>query len=257
VARLFVTPDELRRGGRIVLGEEAHRYLCRVLRLDVGSHVSLFDGEGNEASAAIAGVGQRTVELEVLAPARAAGEAVVAAAPQVTLILALTKGDKLDLVVQKATELGVARIWPVMTARAVPRAVAVREMARRTRWLRIAREAARQCGRADVPDIGTLRELDAALAEVPEGALRLALYERGPERVPLPDALAAAPAAARAPGGAIAILIGPEGGFTEDEIIRARARGFVICSMGPRTLRAETAAIAALAIVGFALGDLR
>jgi 16S rRNA (uracil1498-N3)-methyltransferase len=256
MARLYLTPDELRRGGRIVLGEDAHRYLCRVLRLDVGSRVDLFDGEGNEASAAIAFVGSRTVDLEILGPPAPRTALVPGNGPAFVLIMALVKGEKMDLIAQKATELGVTRLWPVLTSRSVPRSVAMREVARPARWLRIAREAARQCGRADVPEVGPLRELDGAIAALPPGGLRLVFFEQAEGRVSLTDALGSAPEEVRAPGGTVALLVGPEGGFSDEEINQVRAAGFTACGMGPRILRAETAAIAALSIAGFALGDV-
>jgi 16S rRNA (uracil1498-N3)-methyltransferase len=240
MARLFVERTRLAED-LIVLHDEEHRYLTRVLRLRVGDTVVLFDGVGLEADAHILRVGPRALEVKI-----------EARRPDVTLIQALTKGDKLDLVVQKATELGVARVLPVTTSRSVPRfgdASAVRALGRRARWQKIAREAARQSGRPEVPDIEPITTLATALAAAAKDAFKLMLWE-GERQHTLRGVLPAPPPAR------IIVAVGPEGGFAADEVEAARAAGFVSVALGPRVLRSETAALAALAILGFALGDL-
>jgi 16S rRNA (uracil1498-N3)-methyltransferase len=170
----------------------------------------------------------------------------------VTLIQALTKGDKLELVVQKATELGVARVLPVTTQRSVPRfgdAGAMRALGRRARWQKIAREAARQSGRADVPEIEPVTPLSTALAAAAKDALKILLWE-GEREHALGQVLPPPPVAR------VVIAVGPEGGFSVEEVEAARAAGFVSVGLGPRVLRTETAALVVLAILGFALGDL-
>jgi 16S rRNA (uracil1498-N3)-methyltransferase len=247
MARLFV--ERTRLGEDVlVLHDEEHRYLTRVLRLGVGDRVVLFDGVGLEAEAQIIRIGPRALEVKIEAR-RPAPEA---RRPDVTLIQALTKGDKLDLVVQKATELGVARVLPVTTSRSVPRfgdAGAMRALGRRARWQKIAREAARQSGRADVPDIEPITTFATALAAAAKDAFKLMLWEG--EREHTLRAVLPAPPPAR-----ILLAVGPEGGFAADEVEAARAAGFVSVALGPRVLRTETAALVALAILGFALGDL-
>jgi 16S rRNA (uracil1498-N3)-methyltransferase len=247
MARLFVESarmnDEL-----LVLAGEDHRYLTRVLRLAVGDAVVLFDGLRVEADARIVRVGPRALELKIEArrPVAAADR------PDVTLIQALPKGDKLELVVQKATELGVSRILPVVTERSVPRfgdSGAMRTLARRSRWQKIAREAARQCGRADVPDVEPVTSFATALAATTKEALKLLLWEGEREhrlRAVLP----------REPPTRLVAAVGPEGGFALDEVEAARAAGFVTVGLGTRVLRTETAALVLLSILGYALGDL-
>jgi 16S rRNA (uracil1498-N3)-methyltransferase len=244
MARLFVEPQKLS-DEIVVLAEEDHRYLTRVLRLDVGETVVLFDGKSVEASARITRIGPRALELKI--EERRAVTAV--ARPHVTLIQALAKGDKLDYVVQKATELGVGRLIPVTTARAVARLEAGRSLSRRARWQKIAREAARQSGRLDVPEVEAVTSLSTALSASAKEALKLFLWE-GARQTTLRSSLP------HEPPQQIVIAIGPEGGFTVAEVEAARAAGFVAVGLGPRILRAETASLAALAILGYALGDL-
>jgi len=247
MARLFVEAAKLADEVVVIAGED-HRYLTRVLRLGVGDPLVIFDGVGVEAEARIIRIGPRALELKVeeRRPASAATR------PDVTLIQALTKGDKLDLVVQKATELGVARIIPVTSARSVPRLEAMRAIGRRTRWQKIARDAARQSGRPDVPEIEPVTPLSTALAASAAEAFKVLMWEGARQHslrgvLPPPDA----PPTAR-----VVIATGPEGGFAEEEVEAAREAGFSVVGLGPRILRTETAALVTLSILGFVLGDL-
>ena len=171
--------------------------------------------------------------------------------PHVSLIQALAKGDKLDLVVQKSTELGVGRIIPVTTERVVQRLDPgeLQSLSKRTRWQKIATEAARQSGRIDIPEVEGVTSLQTALTASAKEALKLILWE-GARQTSLRSVLPAAPPQQ------IVIAVGPEGGFTTDEVEAARAAGFVAAGLGPRVLRTETAALATLAILGYVLGDL-
>jgi 16S rRNA (uracil1498-N3)-methyltransferase len=244
VPRLFVPPEQLH-GDRVTLAGEDHRRVCRVLRLGAGARLTLFDGAGVECDAVLEAPTARTVAAVVVA------RRVVPAppGPEVTLLVGLTKGERMELVVQKATELGVARLVPVVTARAVPRLEAERAAGRRARWLTIAREAARQCGRADAPVIEEITPFAAALPLLPDGALKLLFWEEAggtPLHACLP---AAAPAR-------VVLAVGPEGGFAPEEVAAAQGVGFRVVGLGPRTLRAETAAIVAVALVGYAVAQL-
>ncbi len=243
-ARLHVDAARLA-ADPVVVSDEDYRYLVRVLRLAMGDRVTLFDGRGEEAEAEITRVGPRAVELAVRERRRVEGPT----GPVVTLIQALARGEKLDLVVQKATELGVGRIIPVTTERAVPRLETVRAASRRTRWQKIAREAARQSGRADVPEVEPVTPFTVAVAAAPREALKLLLWE-GARAHRLREALPEQP-----PPG-IVVAIGPEGGFSDGEVEAAREAGFAPVGLGPRILRTETASLAALAVIGYALGDL-
>jgi 16S rRNA (uracil1498-N3)-methyltransferase len=235
--RVFV-PSEQLSGERVVLEGEAHRHLAKVLRLEAGHTLVIFDGGGTEIDARVLSVGPRTIEL-VLGDRRA----VSLAAASITLLQAVPKGDRMDLIVQKATELGVAQIVPVVAGRSVVRPSSMRSR----RWQTIAQEAARQSGRADVPQVTEPLLLAEAVARATTGA-RFVLWEeehgqslrRGLE------------------GGAreVTLLIGPEGGLAVEEVVEARTHGFVPVGLGPRILRVETAAIVAVALVQAAAGGL-
>ena len=238
--RLHLPPERLT-GDRAVLEEEAHRYLSRVLRLQPGASLTVFDGRGQEIEARVDSVSSRSTTL-VLGERRT----VTLTQAKITLIQAISRGERMDLVVQKTTELGVARVDPVWSERTV---VQPGGEGRLRRWRTIAQEAARQCGRADVPDIGAPRPLAEALADAQQhGDRRLVLWEDA-TGAPLRRALAG-------DERAVTVLVGAEGGFTPDEVAAARAAGFQPVGLGPRILRTETAAVVAVALVQSALGGL-
>jgi 16S rRNA (uracil1498-N3)-methyltransferase len=255
MARLFVESERLN-NDLVSLGEEDHRYLTRVLRLDLGADVTLFDGGGVEADAQITRIGPRAIELKISERRWIAPEA----KPEFTLLQGLAKGDKLDLVVQKATELGVTRIIPITTERAIPRSFESshsRGLGRMARWQKIAREASRQSGRTSVPELEPVTSFTTAVAATHKEALKLLLWEgerlkgirSALDRNWTPDVTSGRPAR-------IVLAVGPEGGFSDEEVEHAQAHGFVAVGLGPRILRTETAALVALSILGFALGDL-
>jgi len=258
VRRLFV-PAERLAGATASLEGDAHRHLARVLRARPGERVTLFDGRGTEVDAQVVTVG-RDVTVVTLGERRTAP---VTPGAEIVLLQSLARGERMDFIVQKTTELGVARIVPVVAARSVSRPVSrpvarpgaesgALRAGRRARWEAIAREAARQCGRADVPRVDDAVPLAAALADAggaPDGEHpRLALWESSRGH-PLRAALAAAPRR-------VTLLVGPEGGFAEAEIAQASAAGFAIVGLGPRILRVETAAVVAVALVQAAAGGL-
>jgi 16S rRNA (uracil1498-N3)-methyltransferase len=247
------------RAGRLVLEQ---RHLARVLRVRPGDEVVLFDGQGREAGARVVVVDGELLTMDVGEPRVGVGAAPIA------LIVALLKGDRMDWVVQKATELGVARISPIAAAHSVVRLAGDRATARTERWAKIAREAARQCGRADAPLVDPVAEPAAAFHQAVGTRLILHETERAvslrealaraydsPSRIS-PDMIETHPPLQGRGELSVALAIGPEGGFTEEEVVAAQAAGFVACGFGPRILRAETAALAALAAVAFAVGEL-
>lgn len=239
MARLFVDSEDLR-GARLTVTGEGHHYLTRVLRLAVGASVDLFDGRGVEVAATVAAATSRDVTLE-LGERR---QVTRRPTPPVTLLQGLPRSERMDLVIQKATELGAARVVPVRTERSAPG-----QQARTQRWEKIAREAARQCGRPDLLEVAPLVGLSDALAGLPPGATRILPWEEASGGRPFGLALLAPPAA-------VAVLIGPEGGLTLDEVAMAKDAGFQVVTLGPRVLRTETAAIVALAIVQSLVGAL-
>lgn len=234
--RLHVPPAALA-AGRVELAGEPFHHLVHVLRARRGDRVTLFDGAGREAEATVETLGEAGATLCAGEPREVPRPAV-----DLTLLLGLLKGEKMDLVVQKGTELGMTRLVPLAVAHAVVRLDEARHGGRLARWEKIAREAARQCGRADVPEITPVVAPDEAFRAAT--GLRLCFHEREP--APLAPLLVGAPPAAT-------LAVGPEGGFSSAEIAAARHTGFHVVSLGPRVLRAETAAIAALAICSHAL----
>jgi len=242
--RLYVPPERLGAGDVEIEGDD-HHYLFRVRRLECGAGVVLFDGRGHEATAVVQSIEASRAVLQVAEVVSVAS----VARPPVTVLLALIKGERMDWCVQKLAELGVQRVLPVQVSRCVVRLDGDRARNRQRRWQKIAREAARQSQSDTVPDIAAPSSLEEALATAAEAALKLVFWERVRERS-LRNALPATPPES------IAVLLGPEGGLSPEEVDRALASGFLPVGLGPRVLRAETAAIAAVAALGFAFGDL-
>jgi 16S rRNA (uracil1498-N3)-methyltransferase len=233
--RVHVPPERIE-------GAAAHpdpaslHYLSDVLRLQPGAEVEVFDGAGNAWTASFTGSELRLGER------RAAGRP----GAVVWLAFALARGEKGDWVVQKGTELGVSRLVPWQAERSVVRLEPDRAEERARRWRRIAEEAARQCGRSDVPEVAVPGTLAQALA-APAGYERIAFHAGA--GAPLAEAIR--PGAA----GFLAVL-GPEGGLTDREVRLCLDAGCRLASLGPRVLRAETAAVAAAALIQHLAGDL-
>jgi 16S rRNA (uracil1498-N3)-methyltransferase len=231
--RLFID-EALAEGCELCIeGGQAH-YLLHVMRLKAGDPVKLFDDRSGEYLATVAATGKRDLILTVEAKLRQRE-----IAPDLWLCQALVKKDRLDWIAEKACELGIARLQPLLTARCV--VDKVKEDRLRLQMI----EAAEQCERTALPEIAPLEKLDTLLKKWPEGRTLYFCDERGGEPF------------APKPGPA-AILIGPEGGFTDAEnvTIRAHPAAFPV-SLGPRILRADTAAIAAISIWMAGAGDWR
>jgi 16S rRNA (uracil1498-N3)-methyltransferase len=232
----------LAEGARVTLEGAAASHVRRVLRLEAGDALVLFNGDGSDYAATVAGFGRGTVEAEVGARAPARAESPLA----VTLVQGIARAERMDLVVQKATELGVAAIVPVATARSVVRLDGEHRARRLAHWQGIAIAACEQCGRARVPAIATPQPLAGHLGSPAAAAARFLLA---------PDATVPLAAAARG-ASAVEILVGPEGGLEDAESRAALAAGYRACGLGPRVLRSETAAIAALAVLQTVAGDI-
>jgi len=245
----FFVPCDVFSGDEVRLeGDLAHR-LSRVLRLEAGAAVVLLDGSGLEHETRLDAVGPRRVAGTVVSrrPGRAE--------PRVRLVLyqSLVKGERFDWVLEKGTELGVAAFVPLLSRRNVVRAAPGRP-GRSERWRRVVREAAEQCGRCVLPEILPAEGLKEALSEAAD--LRLLLWE-GEEALGLAAALRRArPALEAVERPAVAVLIGPEGGFAAEEVALAREAGAQVVSLGRRILRSETAGIVAAAAVLYELGEL-
>ncbi|HLA10083.1 MAG TPA: 16S rRNA (uracil(1498)-N(3))-methyltransferase [Pyrinomonadaceae bacterium] len=241
--RRFYAPPTSFSNKTILLGINEAKHLREVLRLKVGDEAFVIDGEGREFRCSIQSARRDSAELNIL-------EEVVPLKPEspldLTLALALLKSDKFDLVVQKATELGVTIIQPLITARADIRLRDNADIEKRMeRWQRIALEAAKQSGRAVVPSV----EPPSTLAAIqPVSELTVFFSERDGTRLhkSLGERVSS-----------VTAVVGPEGGWTDEELAIAHNAAYRIVTLGGRTLRAETAAITAVVLVQHLFGDLR
>ena len=240
----FYCPVPLSVGACVDLPENAARHACRVLRLRAGDELTLFDGAGGEYAARIAEVGRERVSAEVLRWRDADCEAPI----RLTLVQALQAGEKMDMTMQKAVELGVSRIVPVASKRSVVRLDGERAQRRLEHWRGVVASACEQCGRNRVPEVAALAGLDRWL-DLPAnaGALRLMLVPGAAQT--LNDL------AVPAPGSEVELLIGAEGGLAPEEVALAAAAGYQGVRLGPRILRTETAGLAALAAIQCLWGD--
>ena len=235
--RLFVT-DDLVAAARVAPSPDQARYLTTVMRLGVGDEVALFNGHDGEWRARVAEVGKRGCLLEVVEQTR-----LQALGPDLDLVVALVKRARLETIVEKAAELGARRVQLVVTRRTNADHTNV------GRLQAIATEAAEQTGRLDVPEVLDPVKLEKLL-DGWDAARKLMFCDEGGDAKPVLDALATE--------GPWAVLIGPEGGFAPEERDRLRELPFVTpVSLGPRILRADTAAISALTLWQAKLGDWR
>ena len=239
--RRFHAPPGAFNDQTVTLGTDEARHLRDVLRLKAGDEVYVFDGRGREFRCRLVKTTRDAAELSIEAevePAKPESQL------QVNLCVALLKGEKFDLVVQKATELGVRRVTPLITRYADIHLRDESDAAKRvSRWQRIALEAAKQSGRAFVPEISTPVAFDSVTAE----GLGVMFSERGGEA--LKSLIEHAPSHVTA-------LVGSEGGWSDEEIESARARNFHVITLGGRVLRAETAAITVAVLLQHLFGDL-
>jgi 16S rRNA (uracil1498-N3)-methyltransferase len=248
--RFYASPDAFEKDG-VTLSEEESRHLRDVLRLRAGDEAQVFDGEGREFLCVVREVGGRRegATLEVRGPVEPPSPE-----PPVCILLAvaLLKGEKFDLVVQKAVELGVGFIKPLLTKRTDVRLHDERDAAKRVeRWRRLALEAAKQSGRARVPVVSQPLACETFVTADPGlDFLQLMFAERGGTGLnELPRR--------ESPPTDVAALVGPEGGWDDEEIELARAHGWHVVTLGGRTLRAETAAITVCALLQNRFGDLK
>jgi 16S rRNA (uracil1498-N3)-methyltransferase len=242
----FIEPSDVA-GGRAALSGAEARHVKNVLRLKPGDAVRLFDGTGVEYVGVIDTLPPGKVEVTITASRPAAG------CPRLPVSVAqgFLKEKKMDRLVRQLSELGAARWMPFISDRSVARPEGGRAQARQERWRRIAVEALKQCRRGDVMQIDDIVGFDRLLERAPAHELRILFWEQSSE--PL-----TAQRFSGSPAGPVSVLIvlGPEGGFTEEEVRAAVAAGFISAGLGPRILRAETAAVAACAIVQHLFGDL-
>jgi 16S rRNA (uracil1498-N3)-methyltransferase len=245
MARFFLPRSQIDgRRGRVAGAELEH--LRRVLRLRPGDHIIAFDDSGWEHEAVIRALNDEHGELEILSSYQAERESPLA----VTLAVGLTKGEKIDYVVEKATELGVQTIAPFVSRYTVPKLDERKIVQRVERWQKIALSAAKQCGRTSMPVIRRVSGYRDLISEQLPGELKLLFWEKEAgqtlKHVHVREARVQS----------VVVVIGPEGGFSAEEAEMAREWGYTTVHLGPRVLRAETAAVTALSLVQYLWGDL-
>lgn len=236
------TPQPLTAHTTFPLNADAAHHVARVLRMQSGDSLILFNGDGSEYSATIASADKKSVHVELGAANSLDSESPL----HIHLGIAISKGERMDWVIQKATELGVSQITPLQSERVEVRLHGEREEKKLTHWRAVAISACEQCARNRIPAINDVQPLFNWIDNIETDA-KFVLHHRS---VAALDTQSVAPKS-------IALLIGPEGGLSEAEISAAEQRGFQPLRLGPRVLRTETAPLAALSVLQFLWGDLR
>lgn len=242
MTRVFVDAP-LAEGATVRLPDTAAGHLLRVLRLGVNDACVLFNGDGFDYPARIVAAGKRDASVELGAPTAPGNESPL----RIVLLQAVARGEKMDWIVQKATELGVHGMVPVLSERSEVKLEGERADKRVAHWRSVAASACEQSGRAQLPEIGAIMPLSAALATLPQQGVRLLLDPEADAlgtRMPLTN------------HGLVVLAIGPEGGWSPRDIAALSAAGFDGLRLGPRILRTETAGIAAIAALQARYGDL-
>ena len=240
----FYVPKEAVNGNKIIIGGKEAHHILDVMRLKVSDRVTVFDGTGKEYTGIVREADRRSLSLEITATRDVANKKNC----YVTLIQAIPKKDKMDHIIEKATELGVERIVPVVTERTIPDWGDSKKTSAVERWRKISLEAAKQCGRADIPEIGPIAGMKEAINSVEGYDLKL-MAALSDKAVKLKDALKPCR------NGKVAVAIGPEGDFTAEEISLSEKNGFKVVTLGPRVLKSDTAALAALAAINYEYQD--
>jgi len=240
VPRVYVE-QALRAGALLELPEQAAHHALRVLRLREGDGLTLFDGRGGEWGATVASAGRNRLAASIGAWRDVERESPL----RVTLVQGVSSGERMDFTVQKATELGVATIQPVLTHKSLMKLAGARASARVEHWRRVAIAACEQCGRNRLPEVLALLSLDDYCRATPQG-MRLLLSPDAPRRLGSVAARSDAP---------LTLAAGPEAGFSAAEDAMLVAVGFVPVSLGPRVLRTESVAPAALAALAALAGE--
>ncbi len=244
--RFFLSMEQIRDNRGVITGRELI-HLRKALRLRPGDPVTVFDGSGLEYDAMIRSLSAEQAEIEILNSYQANRESAL----EMILAVGLTKGEKMDVVVEKAAELGAQAIIPFASVHAVPKLDEARARKRSERWAKIALSAAKQCGRSKVPQILPLCEFERLVGQPWEQTLKLLFWEREQSRT--------VREVYEKQSGVRSVLlaVGPEGGFSLEEANLAQKQGFESVSLGRRILRAETAAVSVMTLAQYLWGDLR
>ncbi len=240
--RFFVQDIDRKKGIASIGGVEFH-HLHNTLRLGVGGEIILFDNSGSEFRASIEEIDRNSALLKIIEEIRPSQKTSI----KIILAQGIPKARKMDFIIQKATELGISEIIPIATAHSVPALKGERAAAKEKRWKRIAIEASKQCKRATITEIHPIISLPELL-KLPLKGLKLILWEDETETrlSDIKDRLS----------DNITVIIGPEGGFSKEEITMAKGNGSISVGLGKMVLRTETASIASLAILMHMAGEL-
>lgn len=230
-------------GQAVTLPEAAAAHLLRVLRLQPGDACVLFNGDGNDYAARITGAGKRSVETEVLDARAVDNESPL----RITLVQGIARGEKMDWILQKATELGVAAIVPVRSERSEVKLDGERADKRLAHWRSVVVSGCEQSGRARIPDVAAPEALQAALGQL----------EAVPRFILDPEATQSIAGMPQPQEGGCVLAVGPEGGWSPRDREILKQHGFAGLRLGPRILRTETAGIAAIAALQARFGDLK
>ena len=242
MTRFFVTPEELKPNFLVLTGENAQH--AKVLRLKNGEEVLVCDGQGHECLCAVSDISEGQFSLVVKSRRESESEPAV----QVSVYMAFPKGDKLEHVIQKATELGAYEIVAFPSARCVSKPDEKSLKKKLDRWQKIAASAAEQSGRGRIPEVLVIGSYRDALERASKADKALLFYENE-------QALTLKMAMEQGSCQTVSLLSGPEGGLEEKEVAQAREKGFQICTLGKRILRCETAPLCALSAVMYAVGE--
>lgn len=247
--RFFITPEAISGNRAVIQGQEA-RHLATVLRLVPGDTVELVDGKGTMVKAEIETISPQNINLVIIEESSTKSESPV----HITIAQGMLKDKKMDMLIRHLTELGICEWIPFVSSRSIPKPDSKRLMARMERWNKIAMEALKQCGRSVVPIIGKSVQFTEILEMGSDFDQKIAFWENA--ATPIACAREHGQKHGIEPPKRIIVMIGPEGGFSKEEIEAAKENGFTAYSLGPRILRAETASITAATLVQHFFGDL-
>ena len=242
--RFFMPPEMVQHPQPEIFGSDAI-HICRVLRLSTGDTVELFDGIGSGYRARIVSASLKRVRFHIEAAYPLLSESSV----HITLAQGLLKDRKMDDLIRQLTELGIHRWMPFYASRSIPVPGKKGMGTRLNRWEKIAQEAVKQCRRGRFPCISPADDFDAMLETSAESDLKIIFWEGAPQAFDIPQTASPKPKK-------ITVAVGPEGGFDPGEVQRAHEHGFLTAGLGPRILRAQTAALAACTLVQYCFGDM-
>jgi 16S rRNA (uracil1498-N3)-methyltransferase len=242
--RFYVPQPQIEEGMLRVEGSEV-RHIRRVLRLKTGDRIVVFNGSAKEYEGTIIEEGPSSVVIRIQNVFSSKTESHL----EITLAQSLLKGEKMDYLIQKATELGIKEIIPFFSSRSVPLLDKSNRLKRYHRWEKIAVEASKQCGRVFVPKIGPLQDYSEILQTSSPDSLRLLLWER--EGASLKEIIKGSKEKTR-----IFFVVGPEGGMSNEEVEQAKRTGFISVTLGKRILRSETASLCLLSVLQYEWGDI-